>query len=77
MIVSDLKITRKLYRDMPVYIDNTAPAIQAGVVKAFEEKKGRIDAIRTFGEEYGRNMDAEIATVKILLGLAKQNPSRK
>jgi len=69
LIISDLETTRKLYKDMPVYIENTASAIQAGVLLALKEREQYIAAMRVFNEEYSRSLEDEIGNVKSLLGL--------
>ena len=75
LIVSDLDTTRKLYKNTPVYIENTTQGILTGVAQAFHEQEQRITAIRAFGKAYGRDLDEEIDSVKNLLGLGDRKPS--
>lgn len=69
LIVSDLKTTKKLYEDVPVYVENTPTAIRDGVIKALAEREQLIAALQVFGEEYGKKLDGEIRSVKSLLRL--------
>ena len=52
LIVSDLKTTRKLYGDMPVYADNTVEGIQNGVRKALDQQDLYKSKIVSFKDEF-------------------------
>jgi len=70
LIVSDLKTTRKLYENMPIYIDNTANGIRDGVQKALDEQHARKASIMAFKEIFDSRLEKEIVDVKSLLDLA-------
>ena len=70
LIISDMKTTRKLYEDMPVYVENSTNGILSGIRMVFNEHDKCITKILQFGETYGESLEREIVDVKILLGLA-------
>lgn len=70
LIISDLNTTRKLYKDVPIYIENSPEGIKDGVITALQERTQRVAALQSFGRDYAENLGAEISSVKRLLGLA-------
>lgn len=68
LVLSDLKTTRKLYGDMPVYVQNTAEGIRTGVIKVLNEREERAEKTLAFSERYKGSLSDEIAHVKTLLG---------
>ena len=69
LIISDMKTTRKLYEDMPVYVENSTHGIMYGVRKALKDHDELIAKILLFGEKYSEHLENEIEGVKISLGI--------
>lgn len=73
LIVSDLKTTRKLYEDMPIYIENTVEGIKSGVTIALEEHGLQKTKIQAFKDNFSRQLEEEIADVARLLDIQNQD----
>lgn len=69
LILSDIKTTRRLYGDVPVYIDNTSEGIQQGIRQVSEEREMRRSRIADFRSELDGRLRDELANVKALLKL--------
>lgn len=76
LIVSDLKTTRRLYQDMPVYIKNTAEGISTGVRTAFEQREKLEKTIESFKSGFSERLEKEIFEVKVSLGLTDHSDSQ-
>lgn len=72
LILSDLKTTRRLYDDMPIYVDNTAEGIQYGVQQAFAEQDERKAQVLAFKDTLSKQLDTEISAVKTLLRIPEE-----
>ena len=67
LVLSDLKTTRKLYEDIPIYVQNTPESIRAGLLKALDERAECIEKIIAFDKRYKKSLDDEIVDVKKML----------
>ncbi|MFC1773653.1 hypothetical protein ACFL3A_09915 [Pseudomonadota bacterium] len=67
LILSDLKTTRRLYDDMPIYIDNSADGIRRGIQQAFTEQDEVKARVLAFKNLLSMRLEAEIEDVKSLL----------
>lgn len=77
LIVSDLNTTRKLYEDMPIYVQNDAAGIRDGVSKALAEHDKQKDRITTFKRTFHDRLVLEINDVKSLLGVTSPDRSAR
>jgi len=73
LIVTDLQTTRKLYEDMPIYIENSVDGIRMGVNKALAKRDKCKANILVFKNKFGNRLENEICDVKLLLGLSDQD----
>jgi hypothetical protein len=67
LIVSDIKTTKKLYKDMPIYVENTVEGIHRGVINALEQREECVAKIKSFAIRYRQELNAELTKVKTLL----------
>ncbi len=72
LILSDLKTTRRLYEDMPIYVDNTVDGIQRGVQQAFSEQDERKARVLAFKNTLSIRLEEEVSNVKSLLRIPDQ-----
>lgn len=70
LIVSDLKTTRQLYEDMPLYTTNTAEGIRNTVQEAINAHSRHKAKILQFRDKFSKQLDKEITEVKSSLGLS-------
>ena len=70
LVVSDIATTRRLYGDAPIYVDNDAPSIAAGVERAVSEYndiadrvKGLRDALKAEAEHQLQDIRAALERV--------------
>ena len=75
LIVSDLNTTRKLYEDMPIYVQNDAPGIRDGISKALAEHDQQKAKITAFKRTFHDRLELEINDVKSLLGVTPPDGS--
>ncbi len=68
-VVTGLKTTRFLYKDAPIYIENTAESIAEGIRNAFKNEKELEEKIKELRIESEKEFDEQIANLKSILGL--------
>jgi len=73
LIVSDLRTTRTLYEEMPIYVDNDAEAIRQGIIEALAENDRYKEKITAFQRTFENRLEAEIRDVKSLLGVSSKD----
>ncbi len=68
-VISDLKTTRFLYKDIPVYVENTPEAIVRGIRYAFENRIELQEKIISLRHETENEFSQQILKLKTMLNL--------
>ena len=72
-VVSDLKTTRFLYKDAPVYVNNDPESIARGIQFAFENKMNLKEKIRILRLETENEFSEQIKNLKAILNLRDED----
>lgn len=68
LVVSDIKTTRRLYKDAPVYVDNSAQSIADGMKRVLQERVAFAEKISGLKDELLSDANVQIEKLREQLG---------